>query len=86
MLLDPDQEKPLYVPATNTKAELKKVDKPPVEVAADYIEAMYKHAMSRIESKVPLQYLQMCQKKFVLSVPAVWSDKAKDTTMRVSVD
>lgn len=83
LLLDPDQEQPIYIPQSNTKNELKRLGKPPLEVAADYIGAIYKHAMSRIEAKVPLDYLHMCQKRFVVSVPAVWSDKAMDTTMKV---
>jgi hypothetical protein len=83
LLLDPDQETPLYVPASNTKAELQKLGKPAVEVAADFIGAIYKHAMSKIEAKIPKDYLQLCQKKFVLTVPAVWSDKAKNTTLNV---
>ena len=84
LLLDIEQETPIYLPASNTAAELKRLGKPAVEVAADYISAIYKHAMGRIESKMPADYLQMCQKKFVLSVPAVWSDKAKDTTLKAT--
>lgn len=84
LLLDPDQEQPIYIPQSNTKNELKRLGKPPLEVAADYIGAIYKHAMSRIEAKVPLDYLHMCQKRFVVSVPAVWSDKAMDTTLKVT--
>ena len=83
LLLDPDQETPIYLPATDTAAELRRLNKPAVDVAADFIAAVYRHAMSRIESKVPADYLQLCQRKFVVSVPAVWSDKAKDTTIRV---
>ncbi len=83
LLLDPDHPKPLYVPQSNTKAELKRLGKPPIDVAADYISALYKHALSKIEASWPEDYLQMLQKEFVLSVPAVWSDKAKDSTMRV---
>lgn len=45
--------------------------------------ALYMHARSKLESKMPVDYLQMCRKKFVVSVPAVWSDKAKDTTIQV---
>ncbi|MCJ1377667.1 hypothetical protein MMC17_000763 [Xylographa soralifera] len=84
LLLDTEQETPIYLPASNTAAELKRLGKPAVEVAADYISAIYKHAMGRIESKMPADYLQMCQKKFFLSVPAVWSDKAKDTTLKAA--
>ena len=85
LLLDPEQETPIYLPASNTAAELRKLGKPAVEVATDYINSVYKHAMNKIESKWPADYLSMCQKKFVVSVPAVWSDKAKDTTMKVKI-
>ncbi|KAL8667386.1 MAG: hypothetical protein Q9202_000602 [Teloschistes flavicans] len=64
LLLDPGQETPLYIPETNTSAELKKLGKPPTEVVTDYIASIYKHALNRIESKVPAEYLKMCQKKF----------------------
>lgn len=85
LLLDPDQDKPIYVPASNTKGELAKLGKPPVEVAADYIQSIYEHAMERIASKVPEDYLENdVQKKFVISVPAVWSDRAKDATRRAA--
>ncbi|RAL62854.1 hypothetical protein DID88_004695 [Monilinia fructigena] len=84
LLLDPDQPRPLYLPETTAKSDLKKLGKPAVEVAADYIGAIYKHALEKIETKVPTEYLLMCQKQFVLSVPAVWSDKAKDTTLKAA--
>lgn len=83
LLLDPGQEMPVYVPASNTAAQLRRLGKPAVEVAADYMSAIYMHAMSKIESKMQVDYLRMCRKKFVVSVPAVWSDKAKDTTIKV---
>lgn len=83
LLLDPGQEMPIYVPASNTATELRRLGKPAVEVVADYMAAIYTHAMSKIESKMPADYLRMCRRKFVVSVPAVWSDKAKDTTLKV---
>ncbi|KAF4961796.1 hypothetical protein FSARC_10092 [Fusarium sarcochroum] len=84
LLLDPDQTRPSYLPSNNIKSELRKLPKDPVDVAADFIEAMYKHAMTKIESKVPRDYLKLCQKSFVLSVPAVWSDKAKERTIQAA--
>lgn len=85
LLLDPEQEKPVYVPATNTRAELAKLGKPALDVAADYIRSLYEHAMKVIASKVPENYLENdVSKKFVISVPAVWSDKAKDVTLRAA--
>ena len=85
LLLDPGQETPLYIPETNTAAELKKLGKPPIDAATDYMTSIYKHALTRIESVVPSDYFQMCQKKFVVSVPAVWSDKAKNATLTVGL-
>ena len=84
LLLDPDQPLPLYVPAINTEAELKKLGKPAMDVASDYISAIFQHALAKIELKYPKSYLDMLDKQYVLSVPAVWSDRAKDATLRVS--
>jgi len=83
LLLDPDQPVPLYVPASNTKKELQKLGKPPLDVASDYLRALYKHSLGYISAKYPKDYVEMQQKKFVLTVPAVWSDKAKDLTLKV---
>lgn len=84
LLLDPDQETPIYLPRASAAQELRKLNKPVVEVVGDYIASIYKHALGRIESKVPADYFHMCQKIFVVSVPAVWSDKAKNITLTVS--
>ncbi|KAL9033558.1 MAG: hypothetical protein Q9180_005882 [Flavoplaca navasiana] len=83
LLLDPGQENPLYIPETNTAAELKKLGKPTTDVVTDYIASIYNHALSRIETKIPAEYLKMCQKKFVVTVPAVWSSKAMNATLAV---
>ena len=83
LLLDPDQPKPLYIPQTNTNAELKKLGKPALDVATDYIGAIFQHAMRKIEGKYPRSYLDLLDKQLVLSVPAIWSDKAKDQTLKV---
>jgi molecular chaperone DnaK (HSP70) len=86
LLLDPDQPRPIYLPESTAKSDLKRLGKPPVDVAADFIGAVYKHALAKIEASVPLDYLLMCQKQFVLSVPAVWSDKAMNTTLMVCIN
>jgi hypothetical protein len=83
LLLDPDQPRPYYLGRGSAKDDLKKLGKPADGVAADFICAIYKHAMKQIESAVPKDYIDMCTKEFVLSVPAVWSDKAKDLTLQV---
>lgn len=66
------------------KRDRKALPKDPIDVAADFIGAIYKHALDVIESSTVQGYFQLCEKDFVLSVPAVWSDKAKDLTLKVS--
>lgn len=67
LLLDPSQERPLYLPTGNIKQDLKKLPKPAVEVAADFIKAMYEHALQEITKEVPDNYMTLCQKQFVFS-------------------
>lgn len=66
------------------KKDRKALPKEPIDVAADFIGAIYKHALTVIESSTVQGYFKLCEKEFILSVPAVWSDKAKDLTLQVS--
>ncbi|KAF5701588.1 Hsp70 chaperone protein [Fusarium globosum] len=84
LLLDPQQTRPSYLPSSNFKSEMKKLPKDVVDVAADFMGAMYNHVLEKIASRVPRDYLDLCQKDFVLSVPAVWSDMAKESTMQAA--
>ncbi|ROV88754.1 hypothetical protein VMCG_10060 [Cytospora schulzeri] len=83
LLLDPDQPKPAYLPVSSFKKDRKMLPKDPVDVAADFLGAIYNHALATIESAGVRDYFQFCQKEFILTVPAVWSDKAKDLTLKV---
>lgn len=86
LLLDPDHQRPLFDTkgATATQSELQKLGKPLQEVLSDYISAIYQHSLAAISAKFPKGYiLTSIEKQLVLSVPAVWSDKAKDITLRV---
>jgi hypothetical protein len=67
LLLDPDQERPLYLPTGNVKRDLKKLPKRPVEIAADFLKGLYNHALKEIAKEVPANYMSLCQKQFVLS-------------------
>ncbi|KAH6633887.1 putative hsp70 protein [Chaetomium sp. MPI-SDFR-AT-0129] len=84
LLLDPKQERPLYLPTANVKRTIKSLPKAPVEIAADFIGAVYRHALGEISKVVPHDYFKICQKHFVLSVPAVWSDAAKNATLQAA--
>jgi hypothetical protein len=82
-LLDPDQALPLYIPAWDSKKVLQKLGKSPMDAASDYIGAVYQHALAIINSAYPKDFVDMQQKQFIMTCPAVWSEKAKDLTRRV---
>ncbi|TWU72224.1 hypothetical protein ED733_003541 [Metarhizium rileyi] len=84
LLLDPEQTRPMYLPTSNIKKDLKALPKPAVEIAADFIGAVYNHALQEIAKTVPRAYMKLCNKEFVLSVPAVWSDAAKIATLKAA--
>ncbi|KAK1831182.1 hypothetical protein QBC39DRAFT_372068 [Podospora conica] len=84
LLLDPDQPRPYLVP-THVEDEMAKLPKSPVEVISDYIGAMFKHAIVEIDSEsLDPTFLDNFEKRFVLTVPAVWSDKAKNMTLEAA--
>ena len=83
LLLDPDGSERLFMPQWKTEAELWLHGRSATDVAADYISAIYEHASSEIDAAWPQDFIRQSQKEFVLSVPAVWSDKAKNSLMRV---
>jgi hypothetical protein len=83
LLFDPEQPRPFFIPV-DVEAELAKLPKSVSDVASDYMRAIYQHALKEIEGNyLDLDFLNQYQKQYVLTVPAVWSDKAKDMTLRV---
>ncbi|KAI0965133.1 Hsp70 family protein-like protein [Xylaria arbuscula] len=83
LLLDPDQKRPYWIP-TDPGAEIAKLPKPVVEVAADYIKAVFQHALAEVEKGYLPGFLDGFKKQHVLTVPAVWSDTAKAMTERAA--
>lgn len=67
LLLDPSQERPTYLPSENMLQDLSKLPKQPVDIAADFIGAVYQHALSEISKVVSKDYISICQKQFILS-------------------
>lgn len=84
LLLDPAQERPLYLPTGDLQRDIRRLPKKTADVAADYIRSLFQHALSEITKKVPQGYLAMCQREYVLTVPAVWSDVAKNLTLEAA--
>ncbi|PYI00230.1 actin-like ATPase domain-containing protein [Aspergillus sclerotiicarbonarius CBS 121057] len=82
LLLDEDQET-TYTPSLYSKKLLIKYDKNAVEVTADYMRHLIQHAEDVLERRLGVTTKAM-DMRFILTVPAVWSDKAKNSTLRAA--
>lgn len=83
LLLDPDQEMN-YQPSLEAKKLLNYLRKTPGEVTAKYLEELVGHVKGILKRRFGPVADEM-DLKFVLTVPAIWSDKAKDVTLRSAV-
>lgn len=67
LLLDPSQKWPEYIPIINITKKLEELPKSPTEITADFIGAIYNHAIEEISKKFPRDYVQLCRKEYIFS-------------------
>jgi molecular chaperone DnaK (HSP70) len=82
LLLDPDQETN-YQPSLEAKRLLKRLGKTPGQVTTEYLKELVGHAKGILKRRFGPAADEM-DLSFVLTVPAVWSDKAKDITLNAA--
>ncbi|KAJ5219672.1 hypothetical protein N7468_008876 [Penicillium chermesinum] len=77
-----DDSKPVtYRPSIEAKSHLKSLGKSTVDAIADYLRALVGHAKEILRRRFD-SALDIMEIQYILTVPAVWSDKAKDLTMQ----
>ncbi|PIG88527.1 Hsp70 family chaperone [Aspergillus arachidicola] len=83
LLLDESQETK-YTPSLALKALLVKHKTNAVQVMADYLQYLVEYAKSVLQRRfgIPAKDMDL---QFTLTVPAVWSDTAKDRTMNAAI-
>lgn len=85
LLFDLEQQWP-YSLSVDVEAEVAKLPKPVAEIATDYIKAIFEHAVREIESGfLDQDFIKSYSKQYILTVPAVWSEKAKYLTLKVTM-
>ncbi|KAJ5824733.1 Heat shock protein 70 family [Penicillium robsamsonii] len=82
LLLD-ESQKFRYAPATESQEIIKELNKTPVDVAGDYLQKLVAHAREVLRRRFG-SALQTMDLEYILTVPAVWSDKANDLTMKAA--
>jgi hypothetical protein len=61
------------------------LDKGTIEIVSDYIGAAYKSALSQLRGQYMEGYVDKVKKEFTLTVPAIWSEEAKTSTLLVTL-
>lgn len=84
LLLDPQQSVPGYISGTDVKEELKRVKKQAEDAVADYLTKLFKHTEEVLLRRYGQTFMSTTRLDVVLTVPAVWSDAAKDATLRAA--
>jgi len=82
--LDPRQVLPNYVSAEDLDKQLAQCGKTTEEAIADYLSAVHAHAQDALIKRFGEHMMSSTPIEVVLTVPAIWSDAAKDATFRVA--
>lgn len=84
LFLDRSQKLPHFVSPLETAAQLRKFEKTVMEAVSDYLAQIYKHTIETLTKRYGETFMGMTEVEFVLTVPAVWSDSAKDATLKAA--
>ncbi|KAF1978029.1 actin-like ATPase domain-containing protein [Bimuria novae-zelandiae CBS 107.79] len=84
LFLDRNHKLPHFVSPLETAAQLRKYEKTVMEAVSDYLAQIHKHTMETLTRRYGETFMSMTKTQFVLTVPAVWSDSAKDATLKAA--
>lgn len=82
ILLDPSQPRPTFV---NPKRTTLPRGKKPVDIVTDYLTALRAYTVQTLERRLGREMMSRTKVEYVLTVPAVWSDKARQMTMEAAM-
>ncbi|KZF20017.1 actin-like ATPase domain-containing protein [Xylona heveae TC161] len=84
LFLDRNQPLPYFVSAKEAAAQLRQYGRNIMDAVSDYLTQIYKHTMDTLARRYGKSFISMTNVEFVLTVPAVWSDAAKDATLKAA--
>ena len=84
LFLDRNQKLPHFVSPLETAAQLRKCDKTVMDAVSDYLTKIYEHTMETLTRRYGEAFVNATKVEFVLTVPAVWSDAAKNATLQAA--
>jgi hypothetical protein len=84
LFLDRNQKLPHFVSPLETAAQLRQYGKTVMDAVSDYLTEIYKHTMENLTRRYGDAFMAKTKVEFVLTVPAVWSDSAKNATLQAA--
>ncbi|KAK4552817.1 hypothetical protein LTR86_010151 [Recurvomyces mirabilis] len=84
LFLDRNQKLPHFVSPLETAAQLRKCDRTVMDAVSDYLTRIYEHTMETLNRRYGESFVSSTKVEFVLTVPAVWSDAAKNATLQAA--
>ncbi|KAK5112136.1 hypothetical protein LTR62_004479 [Meristemomyces frigidus] len=84
LFLDRNQKLPHFVSPLDTAAQLRKCDRTVMDAVSDYLTRIYEHTMETLNRRYGESFVSSTKVEFVLTVPAVWSDAAKNATLQAA--
>ncbi|EME49731.1 hypothetical protein DOTSEDRAFT_68491 [Dothistroma septosporum NZE10] len=84
LFLDRNQKLPHFVSPLETAAQLRKCGRTVMDAVTDYLTKIYEHTMETMTRRYGEGFIKSTKVDFVLTVPAVWSDAAKNATLQAA--
>jgi actin-like ATPase involved in cell morphogenesis len=84
LFLDRAQRLPHFVSPLETAAQLKSYGKTVHDAVSDYLASIHAHTIETLNRRFGAAFIAKTKIEFVLTVPAVWSDAAKNATLRAA--
>ncbi|SMR42561.1 unnamed protein product [Zymoseptoria tritici ST99CH_1A5] len=84
LFLDRNQKLPHFVSPLETAAQLRKCGRTVMDAITDYLSKIYEHTMETMSRRYGEGFMKTTRVDFVLTVPAVWSDAAKNATLQAA--
>lgn len=84
LFLDRNQKLPHFVSPLDTAAQLRKCGRTVKDAITDYLKKIYEHTMETMTRRYGEGFMRSTKVEFVLTVPALWSDAAKNATLQAA--
>lgn len=84
LCLDPNLRPPDFVSLPNIYAQLRQHGKVVQDVVRDYLQLLYDHTITTLTRALGSTFVENTRVEFILTCPAVWSDKSKNATLQAA--